>query len=172
MVIGADSSATFAIDGFRTIEQPTEKIGIIAESVIVAGSGAIGLNQRFSRIVEVAHDDKIFAKEPMEASKQLAKRAIEDLAFTHSKPGTYSALVGFSIQKQPYLCEFAKTDFQPEFKDKGIWYVSMGSGQPITDPFLALMRSVFWKDGLPTVQDATFAVTFGHSTMQSKLVKS
>ena len=36
----------------------------------------------------------------------------------------------------------------------------MGSGQPITDPFLALMRSIFWGDGLPTVQDGTFAVTW------------
>ena len=74
--------------------------------------------------------------------------------------GQYGALVGFPIGNQPFLCELAVADFQPEFKDKGIWYVSMGSGQPITDPFLALMRSVFWTNGLPSVQDATFAVTW------------
>ena len=38
--------------------------------------------------------------------------------------------------------------------------MSKGSGQPITDPFLALMRSVFWKDRPPSVQDGTFAVTW------------
>jgi hypothetical protein len=36
----------------------------------------------------------------------------------------------------------------------------MGSGQAITDPFLALMREVFWGKGPPTVQDATFAATW------------
>lgn len=41
-----------------------------------------------------------------------------------------------------------------------MWYVSMGSGQSITDPFLALMREIFWRAGPPTVQDATFAVTW------------
>ena len=37
----------------------------------------------------------------------------------------------------------------------------MGSTQPITDPFLALMREIFWpKHVQPTVQEATLAVTW------------
>jgi hypothetical protein len=33
----------------------------------------------------------------------------------------------------------------------------MGSGQPITDPFLGLMRKVFWNDDtLPNVAEATW----------------
>jgi hypothetical protein len=34
----------------------------------------------------------------------------------------------------------------------------MGSGQAITDPFMALLRDVFWKDKQPTVQEAIFGV--------------
>jgi hypothetical protein len=51
-------------------------------------------------------------------------------------------------------------DFQPEFKTDSIWFVSMGCGQPITDPFLGLMRRVFWKDGLPGVTDAIFVAVW------------
>ena len=36
----------------------------------------------------------------------------------------------------------------------------MGSSQPITDPFLALIREVFWEDGPPTIQEAVFAATW------------
>ncbi len=40
------------------------------------------------------------------------------------------------------------------------WYVAMGSGQLIADPFLALMRRVFWRTGPPVYQDAVFTVTW------------
>lgn len=45
IVIGADSSATFGSAQFRTIEQPTDKIEIIDNQIIVAGTGQIGLGQ-------------------------------------------------------------------------------------------------------------------------------
>jgi len=57
-------------------------------------------------------------------------------------------LVAFPINTDFFLCEFQLSDFQPEFKDKNLWYVSMGSSQPITDTFLAFIRDVFWKDDL------------------------
>lgn len=45
---------------------------------------------------------------------------------------------------------------QPELKTTGIWYASMGSGQLIADPFLGLMRKVFWDDGMPSMQEGIF----------------
>ena len=39
----------------------------------------------------------------------------------------------------------------------------MGSGQHITDPFLALMRDIFWKNSPLTLQDGKFAVTWALS---------
>ena len=119
------------------------------------------LGQRFKTIAKQAYERNLFAgPDYIHAGKTLSRLGIEDFAHTHLKPGLYGALVGFHMGNQPRLCEFAVLDFQPEFKDESIWYVSMGSGQPITDPFLALMRSIFWDDGLPTIQDATFAVTW------------
>lgn len=161
VVIGADSSTTFAASGgIRTIEQPTQKITIVSNSVIVAGTGQVGFAQRFDHIVDQAYRNKLFQSHQIEIGKTLCAMAIQDLGSTGAKLGQYGALVGFVCGDKARLCEFAVGDFQPEFKDEKIWYCSMGSGQLITDPFLAFIREVFWSEGPPTVQDATFAITW------------
>jgi hypothetical protein len=182
VVIGTDSIATFDTGQYRTIEQQTEKIDIIGSSVIVAGTGSIGLHQRFAAIVRQAHDGsllqtvpitpgvapkaptvgKVFTKEkPLEIAKTLSRAALEDMGYTYLKPGQYAALVAYPCRQQPHLCEFAIADFQPELKeDKRLWFVSLGSAQAITDPFLGFIRRAFWRSGVPSVSDAIFAVTW------------
>lgn len=160
VVIGCDSSATFSHGQFRTIEQPTEKLNVIGNQIIVAGTGSVGLGQRFCSILRSAHDEKVLNADALHVVKQLSRATIEDFGQTYLKPGQYGALVAFPTGQRHQLCEFQLADFQPELKDDRIWYVSMGSSQPITDPFLGLMREVFWRDGLPKVQDAVFAVTW------------
>jgi|ERR1700677_4650256 hypothetical protein len=164
LVIGTDSSTTFSSAvGSPIMEQPTEKLSLISNCMIVAGTGQVGLGQRFCHVVEVAFSEgKVFlgSKHYTAVGNELCKRAVADFAYTTATKGQYGALVGFVLGDKPYLCEFAVSDFQPEFKTETIWYGSMGSGQAITDPFLALMREVFWDKGPPTVQDATFAATW------------
>lgn len=55
----------------------------------------------------------------------------------------FGALLAFPCNHIPHLCEFEVGTLQPELKTNKLWYVSMGSGQTIADPFLALMREVF-----------------------------
>jgi len=163
LVVGTDSSTTFASSvGSPIIEQPGEKLSLISNCIIVAGTGQVGLGQRFCQVVQQAYEEKVFTggKHHTLAANEVCKRAITNFQNTNANRGQYGALVGFVLGDKPFLCEFAVADFQPEFKTESIWYGSMGSGQAITDPFLALMREVFWQKGLPTVQDATFAATW------------
>ena len=164
VVIGADSSATMGqAPHLRTIEQKIDKIQVVGDRVIVAGTGQVGLGQRFNAVVQSVwqHKDKPFNKPPLEVGKILAQHAINDFQSTSVPKGEFGALVAFPTGNQSCLCEFAVNDFQPELKtDDSLWYVSMGSGQPITDPFLGFMRRVFWKDDLPSSQDGIFAVTW------------
>lgn len=159
VVIGTDSAATFAHGKLHTVEQVTEKLYIFGE-VIVAGTGQIGLGQRFCEVVRKAWTNNKFSDQPMEVAKYLSAAGQQDFAETGAQKGQYGALVAFPCKRDPTLCEFPTTDFQPELKDNRIWYVSVGSAQPITDPFLALMRQVFWADGPPSVEDAAFVVTW------------
>jgi hypothetical protein len=160
-VIGADGAVTLGpTPSAPTIEQPTEKISIIGH-FIVAGTGDVGLNQRFCSVVERAWTTGILGKlSALEVGKHLAKHAIDDFSSTYAKMGSYGALVAFVCKDKPYICEFGVSNFQPELRDERLWHGSIGSAQPITDPFLALMRRAFWKGGYPKVADAVFAVTW------------
>jgi hypothetical protein len=161
VVIGTDSSATFSTGNIATIEQPYEKIRIISNRVIVAGTGQIGLGQRFNNVVQKSHDLKVFDKNSaLDVARILARESIKDFAETHVDRNQYGALVAFPTGSKCNLCEFAIKDFQPEMKNEKLWFVSMGSGQLITDPFLAFIREVFWSNGVPTVNEAVFSVTW------------
>ena len=164
VVIGADSSATFTISPqLPTIEQPfAEKIEIIDRNVIVASTGEFGFGQRFTEIVRRACQNKLFhaGAHPVQVCNELARLGVQDFQHTFVSQLEYGALVAFPMSTQWHLCEFAYGTMQPELKTKALWYVSMGSGQSLIDPFLALMRQTFWHDGAPSCEDAVFVVAW------------
>jgi len=84
---------------------------------------------------------------------QLMNEAITE---THGNRGQFGALIAYVVDNTPHLCQFQMADFQPEQKTDTSWYVSMGTGQILADPYLALMRRTFWKDGQPSVESAVF----------------
>lgn len=163
VVIGSDSSATFGDGGGnKTIEQSTlRKIEIIGESVIVAGTGAVGHMQRFTAVAQNFWTQKDFMnKSDLEIGKMLSSGGIRDFDQTHTMNRLeFSALVAYPANDQAALCEFPGMQgmFQPEIKKvDDLWFTSAGSGQSITDPFLALLRKVFWPHNAPTVQGGIF----------------
>jgi hypothetical protein len=162
IVIGSDSSATFtAGEHFRTIEQLTKKITIIEDRVIIACTGQIGLAQRFSDCVGKLWSNSAFRSKPQqEIVREFCKAGVMDFGSTQAGKGQIGALIAFPSGDKHHLCEFQLQDFQPELKSPGMWFVSMGSGQAITDPFLGLLRRVFWATEQPTVSEGKFAVTW------------
>lgn len=159
VVVGSDSSATFASQTIRTIEQRAKKVETIGDSVIIAGTGQVGLGQRFSHIVEEYYKGNHFAiKHHQQIANELSAATIMDFQSTAAKQGQFGALAAFAAQNEFHLCEFAITDFQPEFKTDSIWYCSMGSGQLIADPFLGFLREVFWQDTPPRISEGVFYV--------------
>jgi hypothetical protein len=158
IVLGTDSRATFTSGLVRTIEQPTDhKMRIISGKLMLAGTGQVGLGQRFARIVEKAYEEeKIFKGAPVSVATALCQQAVRDFASTDTPKGQYGALLAFPVEDRLQLCEFAASDFQPELKDAHLWYCSMGSSQPITDPFLGFFRGIFWRDGPPSVSEGVF----------------
>jgi len=163
VVIAADSAATFGSPNLKIMEQPTRKISIVANKVIVAGTGAVGLCQRLHAIIENLFANPGFdVVSPLEKGKLIARAAIQDFASTHAPfQGQFAALVAFAHEGVPCLIEFCIPDFQPELKRPDeIWYVSVGSGELIADPMLAWMREVFWTDGPPVLQSGIFAASW------------
>jgi len=160
VVIGADSATTFGNGRIPTIEQPSEKIEVIADKILVAGTGEVGLNQRFCNQIKIAYESKLFKDSEIECCRNISRNALIDFEQTGIKiPNiNYGALVAFPIHDKHYLCEFGINTIQPELKTKKIWYVSMGCTQGITDPFLAFIREIFWENELPNINEAIFAI--------------
>lgn len=162
VVIGSDSSATFVASDIKTVEQPTKKVNIVHDDVIVAGTGEVGLGQRFTDLVTQLRATDGFTKaQYLEIGRTIAKNACEDFANTHAKGG-FGALVAFCCAGKFYLCEFQVSDLQPEFKTPDQRFVSMGSGQMITDPFLGFLRRVFFpnNEDIPKLTEGVFLVTW------------
>ena len=169
VVIGADSSATFGDGQFlRTIEQHTErKIETIDDQVIVAGTGYVGHAQRFCRVVKQQFRKGEFkGKNGEDIAKLLSAGGVNDFCQTipepHIRSIDFSALVAYMAGGTPFLCELpGKIGFQPEIKlPEDLWFTSAGSGQQLTDPFLALLRQIYWSDGPPNVQGGIFMATW------------
>ncbi|HUT24798.1 MAG TPA: hypothetical protein VM492_10685 [Sumerlaeia bacterium] len=162
VVVGSDGSTTFLGAGnTRTIEQPSKKIHLIGESIILASTGSIGLNQRFTEAVGKAWENKHFWDlSAIDFGKKLSAIGINDFAETQTPKGDFGCLVAFPAMGKAHLCELAVTDFQPELKNEKIWYCSMGSGQAIADPFLGFMRRIFWTEGPPKLSEGVFAVVW------------
>jgi len=99
---------------------------------------------------------------PIDIGKALSVEGLTDFLSTGLTIGNFEsgALVAFPYQGRPCLCHFGYKNLQPTFMTPDFWYVAMGSGQLIADPFLALMRRVFWRTGPPVYQDAVFTVTW------------
>ncbi|MEK6709777.1 MAG: hypothetical protein AABZ64_04280 [Nitrospinota bacterium] len=162
VVIGADSAATFQARQIKTVEQPTQKIRIIGEQVIVATTGPVGLGQRFEEVVSQGLRDKVFgsSRSPVQVAREICKRTIIDFDETAAPKGQLGALVAFCHNDKHCLVEFGVQDFQPEMKNENLWYVAMGSGQLIADPFLGLMRKVFCPERPPSLSTGTFISTW------------
>jgi len=159
VVIGADSSATFANGQIRTIEQKTKKIKIIGGKYIIAGTGQIGLGQRFVDEFEKTLNSSLASKTspPSELCRIITQQCLKNFISTNVQQGQFGALFAFPWGSKHHLCEFDATTLQPELKTEHLWYVSMGSGQIITDPILGFIRKMFWSEGEPELEQGIFA---------------
>lgn len=157
VVIGADSSATFGPNMMlKTIEQAVQKVFVIENRYLLAGTGEIGLCQRFAEVIKRAHLKNTLRGSHVEIGKVICSDARDDFASTGVLQGNFGALVAYPVRNESCLCEFAVKDLQPEWKEGKMWFSSMGSGQAITDPFLGLLRKVFFAQTAPNVTEGVF----------------
>jgi len=165
VVIGCDSIATSSMGQFPLIHLPFDgKIKVFAGDVIVACTGAIGYSQRLHEHIEAAIKGGVFTNfAARECTANISKRFISDLIGSMAPTGGpnglgIGALMAANLKDGPMLVEFGTSDFQPELKTEKLFFVSMGSGQVLADPFLAFVSKVLWKSKMPTVEEAKLGV--------------
>jgi hypothetical protein len=164
-VIGSDSIATSSMGQFPLIQMKFDgKIQVFKNQVIVATTGAVGFAQRLHEHIDGAMNGGVFNNFAVrECTTNISKRFLTDLtsslASQHPQEGIrFGALVAGCAKGELFLAEFGTSDFRPEIKTEKLFFVSMGSGQVLADPFLAFVSKVIWKDKMPNVDEAKFGV--------------
>ena len=180
VVIGSDTVSTLAAaPGHTTIEQQNAiKIEVIGGKAIIATTGAVGLAQRFKRVMKTVVSNNILdGADIYDIGIKISGTTIENFRLTASAQQQHpnygwglGALVAFKGPGgEPKLFEFDPFQFHPELKadtdpnrgDRTIRFATMGSGQTIADPLLGFIYKIFWPNGeIPKLADAKLAVAW------------
>src|SRR5215217_2360368 len=174
IVVGADGAATLGAMGQQTIRQSVRKLSIISQKIIVGVSGPVGLSQRFNwRIEEMYTNNKLANKKTPEAMNIIRAELWKDIegemnsaAVARNLIGqaAYSSALSSSVVALPLDKKFALIQFDqqgaPEEATEHLPFVSIGSGQPTADPFLAFIRRIFWPDALPSLETGIFSTVW------------
>ena len=163
IVIGADSVATYATPaGEYTVEQRMDsKVHKVDDKLLYAFSGSASLGQdvmqSLSRAWErnknesKAHIRRSFSRAATEPIKDYADRirhvrlllpeaTLQDIGI--------SSIVAFAAGDEHALIQYSLEGHPEEFNE-GLPFVTIGSGQPYADPFVAFVKRVAWQDRQP-----------------------
>ena len=173
IVLGSDGAATLGAMGQFTVRQPTKKLFIHQDCIVVGVSGPVGLGQRIDDMFDRLYSGKeLSGKKPAEAMTILrthlwneclageigaaaqARNIVGDAANASALSQT---LVALPVSRELCLFQFDQNG-APEMATNDLPFVAIGSGQRLADPFLAFLRRIFWKDRCPNVADGIFAV--------------
>jgi 20S proteasome alpha/beta subunit len=170
--MGADGAATLStIIGQGTVQQPVKKIQKLADKMMIGVSGSVGLAQRISGVLGQHQTiSKLSSAKSFQAMQILrqelapvlvpelkyAKDAMPVLGNAGVQFAVTQTLLAASIEGRVRLYSFGCTG-EPEEMTEALPFVAIGSGQNLGDPFLAFLRSVFWKDTPPSIADGVFA---------------
>ena len=170
--MGADSAASITVPlGPSTVCQKCTKLSTVGD-LIIGTSGPVGLGQSFRDEIDKTlkgRGNKCFWKTPLDAREGLrsamwkhAKLEWESAEVVSKTIGPQAAqsafsstLVALPIGDVAHLIQF---DFKSssEVASDDLPFVSIGSGQPLADPFLAFMRKVLWPKELPVLAHGIF----------------
>jgi hypothetical protein len=174
VVIASDSEATFGTGTTHTIgKQHVQKVTKVNDHILHASTGAVGMAQIIADHLKAMWDDKVFSGtlSPDAAMDRLGK-AIGALVAPYMQTAQIQrnltgscetslckSLLAIPISRKPYLFQF---DFNgaPERATADLPFVCLGSGQPIADPFLALIRRLFWTTQEPNLAEGRLAAVW------------
>lgn len=178
IVVGADGAATYttSLGQIRTITQPTPKLRIIGEQVILGLSGPLGLGQSYVEEIEpqvrnrnylcpwkTVPEARKFLQENLWKHAELSWKRAEIVSKTVGQHAMveclHQTIVAFPIGDNPHLLQL-NHQCHPEEATSNLPFIAIGSGQPTADPFLAFIRRTFWPNSPPALTDGIFAVAW------------
>jgi 20S proteasome alpha/beta subunit len=174
VVIAADRAATYAAAGRPTIgQQEITKIRTLADSMLFASTGAVGISQVLGDMIERGWRGNEFKgmATPAQLMDAIGRRIgqtinpyLVNAQALHAMGQDVSqtlckSMLAIPCRKTPCLFTF-DLNGAPEESDE-LPFVALGSGQTIADPFLAFIRRTLWKPGIkPNLAQGRFAAAW------------
>lgn len=176
VVVASDSAAMFGAGARPTIgQQIVRKVHRLNDHVLFSSTGAVGMAQ-----LVAAKVGALWASGELSGSKcpnaesvmerigkeivQLVGPYLQTAQMQRNITGDASSslcksLVALPVGQVPCLFNF---DYNgaPERSTPELPFISMGSGQAIADPFLALLHRLLWKGAEPTVAEGRLAAVW------------
>lgn len=173
IVMGADGGATLGDVTQFTVMQPTKKLEIISESVVIGTSGHVGLGQQFRAATEkVWQDTKLVQQKSAEAGKRLSEAlwncavmewqraaiVARSASIVAQRGTSFQVAIALAVSGEPCLFQFDRK-CSPEEATEHLPFFAIGSTQKTAETFLAFIREVLWKKNtVPSLADSRFAV--------------
>jgi len=174
IVMAADGAATLGSMGQHTAQQPTKKLSILKDKIIMGVSGPVGLGQMLKGKMDSIWDAGMLRnKKPHEAMSlistglreyiipelkvaEISRNVIGNIGLSSALSAT---LVALPASRELCLIQFDQQG-APEETTEELPFACIGSGQSIADPFLGLLRRVFWSDHQPNIDEGLFAAVW------------
>lgn len=164
VVVGADGAATYATSsGQFTVIQPTSKLKIMHDCVIMGFSGLVGPGQLYSdRIESLWRDCAEIRQARLPDMQRLIINTFRQEATQTSiaAPSSLIAMPAGGLGGTAELIEWDPLSGTPESITGDTPYRTIGSGQVLADPFLAFLRRIYWQDAPPVLSQGVFAVVW------------
>jgi 20S proteasome alpha/beta subunit len=165
-VIAADKQTSHGSMGGMTVGMPTTKIKAIKDKVLLASSGWRGTGIQLGAMIEDNIDGferqpvAISIKQVQDKHRQLAMPLLQAAQSAVNVIGHQAAqseaicgsLLAAKWNDGVYIVEITPLG-AAEFYSRELPFICLGSGKPNSDPFLAYLWSVFFRDSLPTLQE-------------------
>jgi ATP-dependent protease HslVU (ClpYQ) peptidase subunit len=172
IVMGADGAATLGtVLGQGTVMQSVKKIEKITGKFMIGVSGPVGVGQRIiGQIGQLFNSNKLNNVKSFQAM-QIIRQELAPILMPEIKHATEAMQLTAGVSRQWALTQTvlaAPIDGQlrlycfgctgdPEEMTDNIPFVAIGSGQNLADPFLAFIKTIFWKDSVPNRAEGIFA---------------
>jgi 20S proteasome alpha/beta subunit len=177
VVLASDSAATYAAGTAFTIgQQEVPKVYKLSDRLAYASTGAIGVSQLIMSSLQEMDKANFYGKadHPTHAMAATSKAIAEAVRHVHESASRVVPLVGMQeasitavckslvaavVKKEPSLFQFDVSG-APEEIGKDLMFVALGSGQPLADPFLALLKRILWRDRRPKLPEGRFVAAW------------
>jgi hypothetical protein len=178
VVLASDSAATYAQGISPTVgQQAVTKVHQLDDSMLFASTGAIGISQILCNALPKLFQGPLrqsSVTSATDAMMEVSKKIREQVASLFESATRVVPLIGQHEAKATVLCRsmvalafrneccLYQFDYSgaPEQATKDLPFISLGSGQNIADPFLALLKRILWLDREPTVPEGRFVAAW------------